>query len=105
MGELKDVGRGGIRLTLAHDLPEGEVVQVHFPRKSDSNRPDGRMIIGHVVHSKPDLGRHVVRIAFGWDTAVGTESRPVRKHTKSPSLLRPLSRRLSALVASAWNGR
>jgi len=105
VGELMDVGRGGIRLTLAHDLPDGEVVQILFPRKSDSNRPEGRMIIGHVVQSKSDLGRHIVRIAFGWDTAVGTESRPVRKDTKSPSLLRPLSKRLTALVASAWNGR
>ncbi len=104
-GELMDVSRGGLCLALPHGLPHDEAVQILFPRKSNDNRPAGRTIIGHVVQSKPDLGRYIVRIAFGWDAAVGAESRPVRKDAKSPSFFRPLSARFRALVASAWNGR
>jgi len=105
VGELIDVGRGGICLALAHGLPDDEVVQIVFPRKSDNNRPQGRMIIGHVVQSKPELGGHIVRIAFGWDAAVGAGARPVRKDSKTPSFFRPLSKRFTAFVVSAWNGR
>ncbi len=103
MGELIDVGRGGIRLALPHGLPDDEVVQLVFPRKSDNKRPEGRMIIGRVVQSKPDVGRHIVTIAFGWDAALGANSRPVRKDAKSPSFFRPLSKKFRAFVASAWN--
>ncbi len=105
VGELVDFSRGGIRLALPHGLPQDEAVQIVFPRKSNDTRPAGRTIIGHVVQSKPDLGRHIVRIAFGWDAVGGGESRPVRKDTKTPSFFQPLSAKVRALVASAWNGR
>lgn len=91
-GALIDVSQGGIRLALAHGLADDEVVQLVFPRKNNDNRPEGRTIIGHVVHSKPEVGRHVVRIAFGWDANVGAASKPIRKDPKSASFLRPISR-------------
>jgi hypothetical protein len=103
VGELIDVSRGGVRLALPHGLPDDEVVQIVFPRKSDNKRPEGRMIIGRVVQSKPVVGRHIVAIAFGWDAAVGANSRPVRKDPKSLSFFRPLSKKLRAFVTSAWS--
>lgn len=105
MGQLMDVGRGGVRLVLGHGLLEDEVVQLLFPRKSTNNRPEGRIIIGRVVQSKIDAGRHMVRIAFGWDADVHEDSRPVRKDPKSSKFFRPFWKRLSSLVTKAWNRR
>ena len=48
MGELLDLSRGGVRLTLEHGLARDEYVKLFFPSKSEKTRPEGRMIIGHV---------------------------------------------------------
>ena len=105
VGTLIDVSQGGIRMALAHSLADDEVVQLFFPRKSNNYHPEGRMIIGHVAHSKCEAGRHVVRIAFGWVAAVRDASRVVRKDSKSKSFFRPFSKSLKAFVRSSWGGR
>ena len=103
MGELMDLGRGGVRLALEHGLARAEYVKLFFPTKSEKTRPEGRMIIGHVVESKRDADHHIVRIAFGWDAAMGESSRPVRKDPKCSPLFRPWSARFRALMLAVWN--
>ena len=103
VGELMDLSRGGVRLALELGLARDEYVKLFFPSKSDRTRPEGRMIIGHVVESKRDAGRYLVRIAFGWDAAVGEAAHPVRKDSRSSPFYRPWSANLMALVMTVWN--
>ena len=100
MGELLDLSRGGVRLTLEHGLARDEYVKLFFPSKSEKTRPEGRMIIGHVVQSKREADRHIVRIAFGWDAAMADTSRPIRKDAKSTTFFRPWSAKLMAVLRS-----
>jgi hypothetical protein len=101
-GELLDVSRGGVRAAVSRNLASDQVVRLLFPCKGAKKGLE-RMIIGHVVHSKAHAGRHVVRIAFGWDAAVHHDSRTFRQDPSSRSLLRPFSRKLKSWVLSALN--
>ncbi len=103
VGELIDLSRGGVRLALEHGLAPDEYVKLVFPSKSDKTRPEGRMIIGHVVQSKPDADRHLVRIAFGWDAAMGSGAQPIRKDPKASPLFRPFTAGWKMFVRTTWN--
>ncbi len=101
VGDLIDDSPCDVRLALDHGLRDDEVIELLFSSKSDNKSTDGRMIIGHVVQSKPAWGRHIVRVAFGWDAATHEASRPVRKDSQSLSVYRPFSKRVTSLVTTA----
>ena len=69
-GELTDLGTGGARVILDRPLAAGRVVRLVFPRSRHSASRTGKMIVGHVVHSRSEAGQSVVGVAFGWDAAV-----------------------------------
>jgi hypothetical protein len=75
-GKLADLGGGGARVVLERPLDRGEVVRLIFPRKADQAQQPGRLIIGHVVHSRAALEGYVVGVAFGWDAAVRVPAQP-----------------------------
>lgn len=101
-GELIDISRGGIRLSLDRRLDADEVVRILFPNRNSHDPYQGRMIIGRVVHSSSKGGRHVIRVAFGWDAAVTENPIPIRRDPKSSSIFRRFTRRLTPGVFSAW---
>jgi PilZ domain len=101
-GELIDISRGGIRLSLDDSLRGGEVVRVFFPHRKCDERHQGRMIIGRVIHSRDEGKRHIIRIAFGWGAdEIGTR-RPMRKDSHPASIFHRFTRRLTRYASSAW---
>jgi hypothetical protein len=72
--ETIDVSGGGLRVSLPRQLTRDAVARVVFPRNTKAPQQPGRTIIGHVVQSRAECGRHVVRIAFGWDAAGKADS-------------------------------
>jgi hypothetical protein len=79
--ELRSLGKGGARLLLDRPLSRGQGLRLVFPRKSGQTHQTGRMIVGHVVHSRVEDGRHVVGVAFGWHAAVKDTPRPMYHKT------------------------
>jgi hypothetical protein len=91
--ELADVAKGGARLVLDRPLAQGKMVRLVFPGKNHVGQRSGRMIVGHVVHSRSESGRSVVGVAFGWDAAVSAGSRPNLPKVKSRSWFGLFSRK------------
>ena len=60
------------------------------------------MIIGRVVHEKPEGGRHIVRIAFGRYVEVARNREASRDDPLAPSILRRFSSSLTPRAFSAW---
>ncbi len=60
------------------------------------------MIIGRVVHSEAEGGRHIIRIAFGWDAEHSEPRRPFRKDPKCTSIFRRFARKLNPRAFTAW---
>jgi hypothetical protein len=79
--ELRDLGKGGARLLLDRPVSRGQGLRLVFPRKSGQTDRSGRMIVGHVVYSRVEGGRHVVGVAFGWHAAVKQTPQPMYQKT------------------------
>jgi hypothetical protein len=79
--ELRDLGKGGARLILDRPVSRGQGLRLVFPRKSGQTDRSGRMIVGHVVYSRVEDGRHLVGVAFGWHAAVKETPRPMYRKT------------------------
>ncbi len=79
--ELRDLGKGGARLLLDRPLSRGQGLRLIFPRKSGQTDQSGRMIVGHVVYSRVQDGRHMVGVAFGWHAAVKETQQPMFRKT------------------------
>jgi PilZ domain len=101
-GELIDVSRGGVRLALDHRLPTGEAVRVFFPHRKCVERRQGRMIIGRVVHQKPEGNGHIVRIAFGRYVEIARNREASRDDPHPASIFRRFTTSLTPRVLSAW---
>jgi hypothetical protein len=79
--ELRDLGKGGARLLLDRPVSRGQGLRLVFPRKTGQTDRSGRMIVGHVVYSRVEAGRHVVGVAFGWHAAVKETPQPMYRKT------------------------
>lgn len=81
-GELRNLAKGGACLVVDRPLARGDGLRLVFPHKSGTNGQAGRMILGHVAHSRTDGRGHVVGVTFGWHAAVKDGPRLIRKKTK-----------------------
>jgi hypothetical protein len=79
--ELRNLGKGGARLLLDAPVPRGQGLRLVFPRKKGQSDRSGRMIVGHVVHSRIEDGRYLIGVAFGWHAAVRETPRPMYRKT------------------------
>jgi hypothetical protein len=79
--DLIDLGRGGASIALDRHLPPGMVVRLVFPRKGSETNRSGRVIVGHIVHSRSEAGRHVIGVVFGWHAAVKDGPQPLFRKT------------------------
>jgi PilZ domain len=78
---LIDLGRGGASIALDRHLSPGMVVRLVFPRKSGETHRSGRVIVGNIVHSRIEAGRHVIGVVFGWHAAVKDGPQPLYRKT------------------------
>jgi hypothetical protein len=79
--ELRDLAKGGACLVVDRPLSRGQGLRLVFPQKGGPERSSGRMIVGHVAHSRSEAGRHVVGVTFGWHAAVKDGPRPIYQKT------------------------
>jgi PilZ domain len=73
---IEELGSGGARLIVDRPIAPGHIVRLMFPRKREGQHRTGRMIVGHVVHSRNEAGRSVVGVAFGWDADFKSNPQP-----------------------------
>ncbi len=78
---LIDLGKGGASIALDRHLPPGMTVRLVFPRKNGDTNRSGRVIVGHIVHSRAEAGRHVIGVVFGWHAAVKDGPQPLYRKT------------------------
>jgi hypothetical protein len=79
--ELINLGRGGASIALDRPLGAGTTVRLVFPRKRGETNRSGRVIVGHIVHSRAEAGRHVIGVVFGWHAAVKDGPQPLYRKT------------------------
>jgi PilZ domain len=79
--DLIDLSRGGASIALDRHLPPGMVVRLVFPRKRGETHRSGRVIVGHIVHSRSEAGRQVIGVVFGWHAAVKDGPQPLFRKT------------------------
>jgi PilZ domain len=80
--ELINLGSGGASIALDRRLVDGTTIRLVFPRKSGETGRGGRVIVGHVVHSREEPGRHVVGVVFGWHAAVKDGPQPLLRKSR-----------------------
>ena len=62
--DLIDLGRGGASIALDRPLAGGTDGSAGVSAQERGNGRSGRVIVGHVVHSRAEAGRHVDRRRF-----------------------------------------